>query len=64
MKMINFDYKKLYLNSNSSGGTTNSDTIFHYQQKENLVTISFSEGNVRFGNLIALHKGEHLEMIY
>ena len=64
MKMISFDYKKFCLENNSIGGTSNSDTIFHYQQKENLVTTSFSKGNVRFGNLIALHKGEHLEMIY
>ena len=64
MKMINFDYKKFCLENNTSGGTTNSDTIFYFQQKENLVTTSFSKGNVRFGNLIALHKGEHLEMIY
>jgi hypothetical protein len=64
MKMICLDNKIFCLENNSIGGTSNSDTIFHYQQKENLVTTSFSKGNVRFGNLIALHKGEHLEMIY
>lgn len=39
-------------------------TLFLFSVKVDLETDSFSEGNVRFGNLIALHKGEHLEMIY
>jgi hypothetical protein len=62
--VISLDNKTFYLENNSSGGTSNSDTIFHYQQKDDLVTASFGGGSVRFGNLIALHKGDHLEMIY
>lgn len=64
MKEVNFNNKIFYLKNNSSNGTSNNDTTFHYQQNENIVTATFSGGSVLQGNIIALHKGNYLEMIY
>jgi adenine specific DNA methylase Mod len=64
MSTINFNNKIFYLKSNSNHGTSNADTIFHYQQKESLVTANFSGGSVQFGTIIAIHHGDYLDMIY
>ena len=63
-KLINFDNKTFCLQTNSRNGTSNSDTVFHYQQNANIVTAKFGGGNVICGTIIALHRGDHLDMIY
>lgn len=62
--MVNFNNKIFYLQSNSVNGTSNSNTIFHYKQEANLVTATFSGGNVIYGSIVALHNDSILEMAY
>lgn len=62
--MISFNDKIFYLKSNSSNGTSSTDTIFHYKQNKDVVTANFTGGNVLCGNIIAIHKGDYLDMIY
>ena len=38
----------------SDSSQTNSDTIFKYEQKENMVTATYSGGNIKFGQIIGL----------
>jgi hypothetical protein len=44
---------------------TSSETIFKYEQKGNLVTATYSGGEIEFGQLIALVKSDYtLDMRY
>lgn len=63
-KIANLHNKTFTLQQNTNNGTSNGDTIFHYKQDENLVTATFSGGTILCGNIIALHHGDYLEMIY
>jgi hypothetical protein len=62
--MVNFNNKTFVLRQNTENGTTNAETIFKYKQTGNLVTADFSGGSVKYGKIIAVHKGEYLDMIY
>jgi hypothetical protein len=64
MSIVNFNDKTFYLKSNSANGTSGADTIFHYKQNGNVVTANFSGGSVLCGNIIAVHKGGFLDMVY
>ena len=52
--MINYHNKRFRTVSNSATGEVNEETIFHYQQDQNIVTATYSGGAVRQGQLIAL----------
>jgi hypothetical protein len=52
--MISYHNKKFRAIANSANGETSSDTIFHYKQEGNVVTASYSGGQIISGNLIAL----------
>ncbi len=52
--MISYHNKKFRAIANSVNGETSSDTIFHYFQEGNVVTASYSGGQIISGNLIAL----------
>lgn len=62
--MTNFDGKVFHLLANTGNGTSNTDTVFHYRQEGDLVTARFAGGSVLHGTIIALHKGDYLDMIY
>lgn len=64
MSKINFDKKAFVLQFNTNNGTSNSETIFHYSQENELVTADFSGGSVQYGKIIALHKGDYLDIVY
>ena len=64
MKKINFNNKTFSLVDNSEQGTVNSDTIFKYKQNGNLVTADYFGGSVNYGKIIAIHRNDHLEMLY
>ena len=52
--MFNYHNKRFRSVSNSATGEVNEETIFYYQQDQNLVTATYSGGAVRWGQLIAL----------
>lgn len=64
MKNINFNNKKFVLIENSETGEVNSDTVFEYSQKDNLVTADYHGGTVTYGKIIANLKDNKLEMLY
>ena len=62
--MVNFDNKKFRLLDNSSEGKVDSETIFYYKQKNELVTADYFGGSIIFGKIIAQHIGDTLHMLY
>lgn len=64
MSDFNFHNKTFYLLENSESGKVNSDTIFKYQQKENVVTADYFGGTVQYGKIIATLDNDKLDMIY
>lgn len=64
MQSFNFNNKTFSLLENSEKGTVNSATLFHYKQEGDLVTADYSGGSVVYGKIIAIHKGDTLDMLY
>jgi hypothetical protein len=64
MTPTNFNNKQFSLVENSKKGKVNSDTIFEYKQTGDLVTADYFGGTVTYGKIIAIHKGDHLDMMY
>ncbi len=52
--MINYHGKTFRPISNTENGETSDQTVFHYQQTDNLLTASYSGGKIKFGHLIGL----------
>jgi hypothetical protein len=52
--MVSYSNKKFRAVSNTTNGETSPETIFHYEQKGNIVTAKYSGGKIIFGNLIAI----------
>ncbi len=65
MNLINYDGRNFTSIKNSGNGEVSGETIFHYHQKDALVTAEYSGGEIVFGNLIAI-AGENgvLDMRY
>jgi len=61
---FNFHNKTFKLVQNSSEGEVTSDTIFHFQQNEDIVTADYHGGTIAHGKIIALLKNDKLEMRY
>jgi hypothetical protein len=51
---MNYNNKKFKTISNTENGETSSETIFHYEQKGNVLTAVYSGGKIRLGHLIGL----------
>lgn len=64
MKTLNFSNKKFALLENSANGKVDTDTIFIYKQKGNLVTADYHGGNIKYGKIIALLNKDKLDMLY
>ncbi|WP_299889426.1 n-acetylglutamate synthase [uncultured Lacinutrix sp.] len=52
--MFNYNDKKFKAVKNTSNGETSDDTIFHYNQTENILTARYSGGRIVEGHLIGL----------
>ncbi len=52
--MINYNNRKFRPLSNSENGETSAETIFHYQQEGNVLTSTYSGGQIQQGHLIGL----------
>jgi len=64
MAEFNFNNKTFSLIENTENGKVNSETIFKYKQKENLVTADYSGGTIKYGKIIANLKNDKLNMLY
>ncbi|MDQ3750235.1 MAG: n-acetylglutamate synthase [Acidobacteriota bacterium] len=65
MTKINYDNKTFASVQNSETGDVNTETVFHYHQKDNLVWAEYAGGEIVFGSLIAKVTDEDsLEMRY
>ena len=60
----NFNNKTFILLENSKEGKVNSDTLFKYKQEGDLVTADYFGGSIVYGKIIAVLKGDQLEMLY
>ncbi|MDG1476505.1 MAG: n-acetylglutamate synthase [Vicingaceae bacterium] len=52
--MINYNNRKFKPISNSENGEVSSDMVFHYEQKENVLTCTYKGQNIIKGHLIGL----------
>lgn len=63
-RVYNFNNKTFALVDNSSEGKVNHDTVFNYKQEGNIVTADYYGGSIVYGKIIAILKGDELEMLY
>ena len=64
MSTIDFNNKSFALISNSEEGKVTDETIFEYKQNGNLVTADYQGGSILYGKIIAVLKGNYLNMLY
>ena len=64
MKPFDFNKKKFSLIENTESVKVNSDTVFEFYQKDDLVTANYFGGTIKYGKIIALLNGNKLNMIY
>lgn len=62
---MNYDNRSFRPIKNSENGETSEDTVFEYKQSGNILTCSYSGGQIRQGHLIGLvDENGHIEMRY
>ncbi len=62
---VNYHNRKFRSVSSSANGEVGEETIFHYQQTDEIVTASYAGGNIRHGMLLARADScGHLDMRY
>ncbi|MEO9569685.1 MAG: hypothetical protein ABJH82_04525 [Polaribacter sp.] len=64
MTQFNFHNKTFYLLENSVYGKVNTDTVFKYQQKDNIVTADYSGGTIKYGKIITTLDNDKLQALY
>lgn len=64
MSKFDFNNKTFALVQNSASGKVTAETVFKYKQDGNLVTADYSGGTIRYGKIIAILKGDQLDMLY
>ncbi|WP_190810147.1 hypothetical protein [Flagellimonas sp. S3867] len=64
MQLFNLNNKTFSLLENSENGKVDSNTIFRYQQEDDLVTAEYDGGTIRYGKIIAQLDGDKLTMLY
>jgi len=52
--MFHYNDKKFKAVKNTSNGETSEETVFHYRQTKNIVTATYSGGQIIEGHLIGL----------
>ncbi len=63
MSTIDFNNKSFALISNSEEGKVTDETIFEYKQNGNVVTADYQGGSILYGKIIAVLKGNYLNML-
>lgn len=62
---INYHNRQFKPVSNTENGETSSETVFKYQQQGNILTATYSGGQIQSGHLIGLVDAEgHIDMRY
>jgi len=61
---IDLKGKTFKLIENSENGTVNNETIFKYDQKDNMVTADYFGGTVKYGKIIGVLNGNNLDLLY
>ena len=64
MEAFNFNNKTFSLIENSELGETNTETVFKYKQKGDLVTADYHGGSIKYGKIIAHLIEDKLHMVY
>ena len=63
--IMNYHNKKFRPVSNTPNGETSEETIFHYKQEGNILTCTYSGGQIKSGQLIGLVDPEgNIDMRY
>lgn len=52
--MIQYNGKKFRPVANTENGETSAETVFHYEQRDNILTASYKGGKIVNGHLIGL----------
>ena len=52
--MINYNNKSFRIVSNTENGETSHETIFHYKQRDNILTAEYAGGKIKQGHLIGI----------
>lgn len=63
-KQINFKGKSFKIIANSSGGKVNSDTVFEFDQKEDLVSAQYYGGGIKSGHILGTLEEKQLNLLY
>ncbi len=61
---IDFKGKTFKLVENSENGTVNNETIFKYDQNDNIVTADYSGGTIKYGKIIGVINDDRLDLLY
>ncbi len=62
---FNYDQRRFRTVSNTAGGETGAETVFHYRQEGDVVWATYEGGEVAFGTLLAKADEEgRLDMRY
>ena len=64
MKKPHFNNKTFKLLNNSTHGKVDSETLFYYNQEDDLITADYSGGSIIYGKIIARYIDDTLEMLY
>lgn len=63
--MINYNNKSFRVVNNTENGETSSETIFHYKQRNNIITAEYAGGKIKQGQLIGIVDEEgYIELRY
>lgn len=63
-KTISFEGKTFILLHNSEAGETTEETIFEYDQEDDLVTADYAGGTIRYGKIIGKLDKDQLHLVY
>lgn len=63
--MINYHNRKFTPTNNTENGETNSETIFHYQQIDHILTAHYQGGQIKTGQILGIvHQDGSITMKY
>ncbi len=58
------NHRKMHVIQTADNGIVDQDTIFHFEQKEQVVTAYYSGGKIRQGYLVGQMNGDLLKFTY
>lgn len=58
------DNKQFKALANVENGEVNTETVFHYRQKEDVIWATYEGGAIRFGTICGLIQNDRMEFTY